>query len=130
MSFGCVFQCRHPVWGGDGICITDGNSDPTVVAACSCDTGYISRDGAGYPSCVPKAALVTGYMILGVSGLLTAAFLLLHANGYRYLIVRHRSTRRAAIRIRALVSGRWALALARSVGVARPESKNVTINTR
>ena len=101
----CVFSCRHPLWGGDGICITD--SDSTVDAACSCGAGFISRNGAGYPSCVPKVALVTGYTILGVSGLLTTAFSLLHANRYRYLSHQHRSARKAGIRIRALVSGRW-----------------------
>lgn len=105
MPVRCVYQCRHPLWGGDGTCIV--NSDPTADAACACDAGYVSRDGAGYPSCVPKVALVTGYAILGVSGLVTAAFLLLHAIRYRYLPQQNRSTRKAAIRIRALVSGRW-----------------------
>ena len=106
MTIGCVFNCRHPLWGGDGICITD-DSDPTVDAACSCGAGFITRDGAGFPSCVPKVALVAGYAILGASGLLTTAFLLLHANQYRYLSHQFRSARRATIRIRALVSGRW-----------------------
>lgn len=110
MPIGCVFSCRHPLWGGDGICITDdtdSGSDPTVDGICSCGDGFISRDGAGYPGCVPKAALVTGYTILGVWGLLTTAFLLWHANRYRYLSGQCRGTRRAGIRIRALVSGRW-----------------------
>ena len=106
MPIGCVFHCKHPLWGGDGICITD-DSDPTVDAACSCGAGYISRDSAGYPSCVPKVVLVTGYTILGVSGMVTAAFLLVHANRYRYLSPQNCSTMRATIRIRALVSGRW-----------------------
>ena len=108
MAVGCVFSCRHPLWGGDGICITDdGDSDPTVDAACSCGAGFSSRDGAGFPSCVPKLALVSGYTIFGISGLLTTGFLLLHANRYRYLAQQCRSTRRVAVRIRALVSGRW-----------------------
>lgn len=106
MSAGCSFHCRHPLWGGDGICIAD-DSDPTADAACSCGAGFSSRDGAGYPSCVPKVALVAGYTILAVSGLLTAAFLLLHVNRHRYLPPQHRSTRRAVFQIRALVSSRW-----------------------
>lgn len=106
MTIMCVFSCRHPLWGGDGICITD-DSDPTVDATCSCGAGYMSRDAAGFPSCVPKVALVAGYAILGVSGLLAAVFLSFHANQYRYLLHQFRHTRRATIRIRALVSGRW-----------------------
>lgn len=104
MPLRCVFDCRHPLWGGDGICIN--SDDPTVDATCSCGAGFSSRDGAGYPNCVPRAALVTFYTILAVSALMTTAFLLSHAYQYRYLSYRCRSTRRASIRIQVLVSGR------------------------
>lgn len=51
MSGECVFDCRHPLWGGAGECIAAG--DPTIGDLCGCDASYASRDSFGNPSCVP-----------------------------------------------------------------------------
>lgn len=103
MSYKCLFDCRHPLWGGTGICIED---DLTIVGRCSCDTGYSTRDAAGYPSCVPKRVLVVLYLVLGLSGLLSAALNLWHASLYRHLSMQFQAARRATIRMRVLMAGR------------------------
>lgn len=51
MTSHCVFSCSHPLWGSEGTCIENGDSDEQDL--CACGPGYASRDSFGRPSCVP-----------------------------------------------------------------------------
>ena len=55
MSLDCVYDCRHPLWGGAGGCITSDEG-----RSCRCDAGYASRDSFGNSSCVPKQVRIVG----------------------------------------------------------------------
>ena len=56
MSLGeCVYSCRHPLWGGEGTCITD--DDATGGDRCECDEGFASCDSFGSPSCVSEQVM-------------------------------------------------------------------------
>ena len=56
MSLGeCVYSCRHPLWGGEGTCIT--GDDSSVDDRCECDDGFVTRDSFGSPSCVSKQVM-------------------------------------------------------------------------
>lgn len=56
MSLGeCVYSCRHPLWGGEGTCIT--GDDSSVDDRCECDDGFVTRDSFGSPSCVSKKVI-------------------------------------------------------------------------
>lgn len=57
---GCVFSCRHNVWGGNGTCMSIQEAD-SIEYECSCGDGYVSKDSFGLPSCVWKLALVGLY---------------------------------------------------------------------
>ena len=61
---GCVYGCRHVLWGGAGTCEVAGQGD-SVRDACSCDYGYTSKDSLGNPSCVLKTALLVMNMAVG-----------------------------------------------------------------
>lgn len=52
MSNRCVYSCSHPLWGGEGTCIT--TDDSNDEDSCVCDPSYASRDSFGRPSCVPR----------------------------------------------------------------------------
>lgn len=101
---GCVYSCRHPLWGGNGECIEDGEHGR---AACSCDTTYSTRDAFGHASCVPTRVLVMGYLFLAVVSMLCGSLLLRNANHYRYLSGAARSSRKIAIRFKILLSARF-----------------------
>lgn len=100
----CIYECRHPLWGGSGTCVK--STDPTVDEACRCDVGFASFDSLGYPSCVPKTALVAGYLTLAVTGAVVTMFIAWQAGRHRHLPTLSRTTRRAAIIGRLYASSR------------------------
>lgn len=100
----CVFDCRHPLWGGDGVCVYD--DDATADAVCLCDAGFVSRNTIGYPSCVPERTLVTCYLVVAAAGGAITLFLLWHATQYLRLPSSTRSTRKVVLRLGVILSGR------------------------
>lgn len=111
----CIFNCRHPVWGGEGACSVDQHGAPV----CLCDAGFASRDALGHANCVPFQALVSGYLVLAALSLLTLALLGHHLAGYRHVSDDARRSRRTAARLGALLCGWWVRSYApRSVRTA------------
>ncbi|CAN0310102.1 unnamed protein product, partial [Ectocarpus sp. 8 AP-2014] len=96
----CVSGCRHPLWGGNGACTTVSGTN-----TCLCDSGYVSRDSMGRSSCVPRSVLVTAYATIAAISVLTAIYLLWHANKFRQLSTLHRRSRPALMRFRVLLCG-------------------------
>lgn len=99
----CVFTCRHPAWGGQGICSTDHDHAPI----CLCDAGFASRDALGHASCVPYRVLVTGYLGLAAGSLFTMVLLGWQLAGYLRLSDEARRSRKTSIRLGVLLSGRY-----------------------
>lgn len=104
MTRECVYDCKHPLWGGDGECVDD---DPTIEVRCACDTGYVPHDSMGSPSCVSKRALVIAYVTVAVVGFSTSLFFIWHAQRYRHFPPATRHTRRAAVRLRVILPSRY-----------------------
>lgn len=86
----CVYECRHPLWGGSGTCTND--NGPT----CSCDAGYAVVDALGFPSCVRALNII--YWALTVAAAAMVVFILWHAEKDRHLAAATRATRRAKLR--------------------------------
>ncbi|CAN0030875.1 unnamed protein product [Ectocarpus sp. 6 AP-2014] len=86
----CVYECRHPLWGGSGTCTND--DEPT----CLCDAGYAVMDALGFPSCV--RALSKIYWALSVAVAAMVVFILWHAEKDCHLSAATRATRRAKLR--------------------------------
>ncbi|CAM9585715.1 unnamed protein product, partial [Ectocarpus sp. 12 AP-2014] len=97
----CVYECRHPLWGGAGNC-----SEQTSLTGyeCSCDAGYSSIDSFGNASCVSKGALVAWYTLVAVCGGMTVGFLLWAAVRQRRLPEQAQVGRRAVLRMRLIRS--------------------------
>ncbi|CAM9548282.1 unnamed protein product [Ectocarpus sp. 12 AP-2014] len=91
----CVYECRHPLWGGSGTC-TNGD-EPT----CLCDAGYAVMDALGFPSCV--RALSKVYWALTVAAAAMVVFIFWHAEKDRHLSTATRATRRAKLRKRVVI---------------------------
>lgn len=91
----CVYECRHPLWGGSGTCTND--DEPT----CLCDAGYAVMDALGVPSCV--RALSKVYWALTVAAAAMVVFILWHAEKDRHLSTATRATRRAKLRKRVVI---------------------------
>ena len=68
-----VYDCRHPLWGGQGACTQSASRG--AAAYCECDSGYASTDALGQASCVPKLALVTGYTLVAFVGAVATVYL-------------------------------------------------------
>lgn len=102
----CVYNCRHPLWGGAGVCTTADDDHPSVDERCSCDPGYATRDSMGYPSCVLRSGIVAIYVMLAVLSAASAAFLLRNAAQHRRLSARARASKRAVLRLRLTLSAR------------------------
>ncbi|CAM9549519.1 unnamed protein product, partial [Ectocarpus sp. 12 AP-2014] len=99
----CVYDCRHPLWGGDGTCL-DQEEGPSM---CSCDAGFASRDALGQASCVPIRVLTTGYLVLAAASFLTSVLLVHHLRRYRHLPQASRCLPKTVTRLRVLLSGRF-----------------------
>ncbi|CAN0035792.1 unnamed protein product [Scytosiphon promiscuus] len=97
MASGCVYDCVHPLWGGEGYCRID--------STCSCDPGYASKDFFGHPSCVLTSVLWGFYLFGAVSGAAITMFLVWHIRRYFHTPVAARSTRKSTLRL-------WILAAA------------------
>ncbi|CAM9986029.1 unnamed protein product [Ectocarpus sp. 6 AP-2014] len=97
----CMFTCRHPVWGGEGICTTNHHG----ASMCVCDAGFVSRDALGHASCVPYRVLVSGYLVLAALSLLTLVMLGRHLAAYRHVSDEGRRSRKTAIRLNVLLGG-------------------------
>lgn len=67
-----IYDCRHPLWGGAGICL---EGEGSTEDQCDCDVGFADQDAMGQPSCVPKLALVIGYTSMAVVGTASSLFL-------------------------------------------------------
>lgn len=105
MDSACVYGCRHPWWGGQGICSSQGNP---INYTCSCDEGYISEDSDGNPACVHKTALVGMYTMVAVVSFGASGFLLWQAKEQqRKLPTSCRLGRRAVLRLRVIVASRF-----------------------
>lgn len=102
----CVYDCRHPWWGGQGICSSQ--ADP-INYACLCDEGYITEDSDGNPACVPKIALVGIYATVAVVSFGVAGFLLWQAQEQSRLPTSSQLGRRVVLRLRVIVASRSAL---------------------
>lgn len=101
-----MHQCRHPLWGGGGVCLTESSADPAVYA-CSCDVGFAPRDAFGNASCVPKRALVSGYVVVSVVSMVASVVVLWQVNAYRHLSVAARRSHKTVVRMRMLLSSRF-----------------------
>ncbi len=98
----CVHDCIHPWWGGAGAC----REEDAQASVCLCDAGYVSRDAIGNPSCVPRRALFTTYLVLAVASALASLLLGRHMLLYRSLPAQCQYARKTAIRMRVLASCR------------------------
>lgn len=97
----CVYDCRHELWGGDGICDEENEYG---LAECSCDAGFISRDALGHASCVPKRVLVRAYIVVTIASFLGTVRLIWHINQYCHLPERCRGAKKNRTRITALIA--------------------------
>ena len=104
-SSACMFGCRHPAWGGTGMCRTDHDGAP----ACLCDAGFASRDALGHASCVPYGVLVTGYLVLAALSMLMLVLYGRHLAEYRHLSDGERRSRRTATRLSVILCGRYGM---------------------
>ncbi len=104
MGTACVYDCRHPWWGGQGTCSRQG--DPTFNT-CSCDEGYLSEDADGNPACVHRIALVGIYAMVAMYALGASSFLLWQANEQRRLPASVQHGRRAVPRKRLIMAARY-----------------------
>lgn len=95
MLLDCVYACRHPIWGGAGVC---GAEDST----CSCDAGYATIDSMGSPSCVPKVALFGGYGVVAIAGAVSTLYLLSAGYQCRVLPLPVAASRTAIVRRRLI----------------------------
>lgn len=69
-----VYDCRHPLWGGQGSCIQS-TTTHAMTDYCECDAGFAGTDALGQSSCVPKLALVTGYTLVALIGSASTMYL-------------------------------------------------------
>ncbi|CAM9634851.1 unnamed protein product [Ectocarpus sp. 12 AP-2014] len=98
----CVFECRHPLWGGSGRCIAA--EDRGADDACECDAGFASRDSFGAPSCVPKQVLVSFYLSVAVVAAIACVLCLWHLVQHSYLSAAAKAARRSDSRRRLIAS--------------------------
>lgn len=105
MPSDCIYDCRHPLWGGKGFCTEDHDSTGAGDETCSCSVGFVSRNSIGNPSCVPKRVLVVTYSVLAAMTATVTVLLVWNALQYRHLPARKR-TRKAMLRLRVILSGR------------------------
>lgn len=103
MASRCVYDCVHPLWGGDGACSDDGSPQG---ATCECSPGYASKDFLGNPSCVLTKVLWTLYLVGTVLGAAMALFLAWHIAKYFNRSASTRRTRKALLRL-AILSAAW-----------------------
>ncbi|CAN0365912.1 unnamed protein product [Ectocarpus sp. 12 AP-2014] len=97
----CVYECRHPLWGGAGNC---SQQNSLTGYECSCDASYSSIDSFGNASCVSKRALVAWYTLVAVCGGMTVGFLLWAAVKQQRLPEQAQVGRRAVLRMRLICS--------------------------
>lgn len=109
----CRYDCRHPLWGGEGFCTEDHDDSTVADESCMCSAGFVSRNAIGNPSCVPKRVLVGAYIVLATMTGTVTVLLVWNALQFYHLSVRARS-RRAVLRLRVLLSGRCGQSLVRS----------------
>ncbi|CAM9147018.1 unnamed protein product [Ectocarpus sp. 6 AP-2014] len=98
----CVFECRHPLWGGSGRCIPA--EDRSADDACECDVGFASRDSFGNPSCVPKQVLVSCYLSVAVVAAIACVLCLWHLVQHSNMSAAAKATRRSVSRRRLIAS--------------------------
>ena len=103
MGRACVYDCRHPWWGGEGICSRQGNP---ANDTCSCDEGYLSEDADGNTACVHRRALVGMYALVAVYAFGASSFLLWQAMEHRKLPVVVQHGRKAGSHKRLIVASR------------------------
>lgn len=95
----CAYDCVHPLWGGEGVCVSE--------TYCECSSGFIDRDAMGNPGCVPRGVLVAGYVFITFVGIACSLFLIWHALQHRHLPLSARTSHRALLRQRLTVSAGW-----------------------
>ena len=100
---GCVYDCKHPLWGSDGACST--NNDDGAI--CVCDPGYAAKDVLGSPSCVPTLVLWGFYLFSAVFGATMTLFLVWHVMKYFDIRASARRTRKAMLRLQILIASRF-----------------------
>ena len=86
----CVFDCVHPIWRGGGVCVE--------ATRCECDAGFANQDAMGQPSCVPKGALLSGYIALTVAAAGSSVFLLWHVLNHMRLPLATKTSHRGLLR--------------------------------
>lgn len=103
----CVYACRHPLWGGAGTCVADETAEQR--AWCSCTAGFSDVDSMDNPSCVPKLALLIGYLAVTITGTATFAFLV--ASAYRHCARRASvyESSKAVTKLRLILLSRYLL---------------------
>lgn len=108
----CVYDCRHPLWGGSGVCVTNdtqaGNSE-----ACSCDAGFVTTDFFDKPSCVPERVLTVHYLAIATVGILSTGISIWHISQHQRMTESNKATRKAMLRLRGLLSTRYVQPVAR-----------------
>ena len=100
---GCVYECRHPFWGGQGNC--SGQADP-IDYTCSCDPGYLDTDSDGNASCVRESALLAVFIAVAVISYAASGYLLYQAREQRRLPTSTQLGRKAVLRLRVVVASR------------------------
>lgn len=100
----CVYDCRHPLWGGEGACIID--DDAAVDETCLCDVGFATVDALGNPSCVRKGPVFMAYLAVTIVGLAMISFSAWHVLQDRRLSTLDRGSRRFKLRRRLMISTR------------------------
>lgn len=99
----CVYGCRHPLWGGQGICSRQADH---ADSTCLCDRGYLSLDSDGSPSCVRKSSLVAIFVTVALISYGASGYLLWQAREQRRLPGPVQLGRKAVLRLRVIVASR------------------------
>ena len=95
----CPYACVHPLWGGEGVCVEETH--------CECSAGFIDSDALGNPGCVPRDVLLAGYILVAVVGMVSSLFLIWHTLQHRHLPLSVRTSHRALLRQRLILSAGW-----------------------
>lgn len=95
----CAYDCVHPLWGGEGICIEE--------TYCECSAGFLDHDALWNPDCVPRGVILAGYTFITVVGMVASLFLIWRALQHRHLPLSVKTSYRASLRQRLTVSTGW-----------------------
>ncbi|CAM9670839.1 unnamed protein product [Chrysoparadoxa australica] len=73
---GCIQDCVHEWFGGNGECIENSAGE----AECVCSLGYLEEDEFGHPSCVKETAASATHIFIIVMALATIVHAIYHFN--------------------------------------------------